>query len=114
VGLLDAQRVASQQTPVVLDQVRDRDQRGHTKDAGMDAAPQPDQTGHERERVRGDVRDERAPHRRSTGQSAAFVERLPLGLEEVVAHQMAYDEHRKDLYPGHPRGSYLTSRRSAE
>ena len=101
VGLLDRARVGGQQPPVILDQVRDRDQGSDAKDAGVKARPQPDHRWHERQGVGADMRDERPPLDRRAGRAAVLVYRLPFGLQQVVTDVMRDKEDREHLYPRH-------------
>ena len=63
---------------------------GRAGDDGREAqvAAEPDQRRDEGQRVGGDVRDERAPRDRIGAQAAVLVDGLPVGLQQVVPHEM--------------------------
>ena len=61
-----------------------------TGDDGGEAqvAAEPDQRRDEGQRVGGDVGDERAPGDGIGAQAAVLVDGLPVGLQQVVPHEM--------------------------
>src|SRR4029453_4207335 len=89
VAALDAADVEGEQAAVVLHEVRDGD-AGPDGDDRPDAqvVGQPDQRRDEGQRVRRDVGEQGAPGHRVRAQTAVFVDRLPVGLEKVITHQV--------------------------
>ena len=64
-------------------------------------AADPDERGHERQRVGRHVREQRSSRHAVASEPTLLVHRLPVGLEEEVADQVADEEDVEDRDPAH-------------
>jgi hypothetical protein len=102
VRLLHPPHIAAQQPAVVLHEMRhDDDHAGGDGPAGPPLEADPRERAGHRQRVRGDVQQQRPAPLGISAQPAELVQRLPLRLQDEVPGEVAHEQHDEHLAPRH-------------